>query len=121
MRKLEVKIRQFIWAFNKCFLPTTYDKVLYNGNMYFIKSSLCGENIWDLFELNRKTAVYSRIKGIDLKVIHSLKRFILVFKQHMFFQKTNWEKIDCMNPLGTRLSYINSENIFFKNNTPKNE
>lgn len=113
MRKLEVKIRQIIWAINQSFKPTTHDKVIYKGNFYYIKSSLTGENVWNIFENGEKEPTHRYIKGQDLKVVHSYKRFIRVFKQHMFFQKTSWQRIDCSNPIGTRLSYISSDNIFF--------
>ena len=54
MRKIEVKIRQIIWAFKKSFEPTTYDFVIYKGEKYFIKSSLTGENIWNIFKKGEK-------------------------------------------------------------------
>ena len=113
MRKLEVKIRQIIWAINQSFKPTTYDKVIYKGNLYYIKSSLTGENIWNLFEKSNEQPTYSYIRGNELKIVHSFKRIVRVFKQHMRFQKTSWQRIDCSNPIGTRLSYISSDNIFF--------
>lgn len=113
MRKIEVKIRQIIWALKQSFKPTTYDKVIYNGNIYYIKSSLTGENIWNLFEKTKDKPTYSYIRGNELKIVHSFNRFIRVFKEHMFFQKTSWQRIDCSNPIGTRLSYISSDNIFF--------
>ena len=115
MRKLEVKIKQIIWAISQSFKPTTYDLVEYNGERYYIESSLTGENIWNLFEKGNDKPTYYRIKGKELKIIHSIKRFKNVFKQHMFFQWSSWQSIDCMNPIGTRLSYINSENIQFRN------
>lgn len=49
MRKIEVKIRQFLWALKKSFEPTTGDAVIFQGQEYFIKTSLTGENIWNLF------------------------------------------------------------------------
>lgn len=113
MRKLEVKIRQIIWSISQSFKPTTYDKVIYKGNLYYIKSSLTGEDIWNLFEKSKDKPTYSYIRGNEVKIVHSYKRFIIVFKQHMFFQKTSWQRIDCSNPIGRRLSYINSENISF--------
>jgi len=115
MRKLEVKIRQIIWSFKMTFKPTTYDLVEFKNNKYYIKSSLCGEDIWNLFEKGKDKCSYSHIRGNELKIIHSFKRFKEVFNHYMFFQKSSWQSIDCKNPIGTRLSYINSENIkFFK-------
>jgi len=113
MRKAEVKIRQIIWAIKMSFKPTTYDLVEFKGNNYYIKSSLCGEDIWELYEKGNTKPVYSRIRGNELKIIKSFKRFKEVFKHYMRFQVTSWQSIDCRNPIGTRLSYINSENIKF--------
>ena len=113
MRKLEVKIRQIVWSIIQSFKPTTYDYVEYKGDKYYVKSSLTGENIWNLFEKGKDKPTYYYIKGKDLKIIHSLKRFVNVFKHHMFFQWSSWQKIDCRKPIGTRLSYLSSENIRF--------
>ena len=114
MRKLEVKIRQIIWAFKQSFKPTTYDLVIYQGKEYFIKSSLTGENVWNLFKKSEKEATHRYIKGQDLKVVQTVKRFINVFKNHLRFQKQSWGLIDYGNPIGTRLSYNNSEDICFR-------
>lgn len=111
MRKIEVNIRQIIWSFKQFFKPTTYDLVNYQGKYYFIKPSLTGENIWNLFEHGKKEPTHKYIKGNSFKIIQSLTRFINVFKQHLIFQKQNWGLIDCTNPIGTRLSYNNSEDI----------
>lgn len=119
MRTLEVKIRQILWSFKRCFKPTTYDCVKYKGEKYYIKSSLCGHNIWDLYEKGNQNPIFKYIKGKDLKIIHSLKRFKVVFNQHLRFQKTSWGLIDCSNPIGTRLSYNNSNDIHFKNKNYK--
>lgn len=113
MRKLEVKIRQIIWSIYKSFKPTTYDLVEYKGERFYIKSSLTGENVWNLFEKRKDEPTYRYIKGEDLKIVHSLFRFYTVFKSHMFFQWSSWQQIDCSKPLGTRLSYYSSENIKF--------
>lgn len=113
MRKIEVKIRQIIWAFKQSLNPTTYDLVIYKGKKYFIKSSLTGENIWNLFEKGEKEPTHYRVKGNDLKLIQSYKRFITVFKNDLLFQKQCWESIDYDNPIGTRLSYNNSEDIYY--------
>ena len=114
MRKIEVKIRQIIWAFKQSFKPTTYDFVIYQGEKYYIKSSLTGENVWNLFEKDEKEPTHRYIKGKDLKVVQSFKRFINVFKNHLIFQKQSWGLIDCGNPIGTRLSYNNSDDIYFR-------
>ena len=113
MRKIEVKIRQIIWAINQSLKPTTYDLVEYKNEKYYIKSSLTGEDIWNLSKKGDEKPTHYYIKGKDLKVVHSLKRFKNVFKHHMFFQWSSWQKIDCCNPIGSRLSYISSENIRF--------
>lgn len=113
MRKLEVKIKQIIWSLKQSFKPSTYDTVIYQGNKYFIKSSLTGENIWNLFEKGEKKPKHYRISGDELKIAYSLKRFINSFKKHLLFQRQNWGLIDCKNPIGTRLSYLSSENIYF--------
>lgn len=114
MRKIEVKIRQIIWAFKQSFKPTTYDFVIYQGEKYYIKSSLTGENVWNLFEKDEKEPIHRYIKGKDLKVVQSFNRFIHVFKNHLRFQKQSWGLIDCGNPIGTRLSYNNSDDIYFR-------
>jgi hypothetical protein len=114
MRKIEVKIRQIIWALKKSFKPTTYDLVVYQGKEYYIKSSFTGENVWNLFEKGTKEPTHIYIKGQDLKVVYSTKRFINVFKNLLRFQKQSWGLIDCGNPIGTRLSYNNSEDIYFR-------
>jgi len=114
IRKTEVKIRQIIWAYKQSFKPTTYDLVIYQGKQYFIKSSLTGENVWNLFENGEKEPTHRYIKGQELKVVKSVKRFINVFKDHLIFQKQTWGSIDCDNPIGTRLSYNNSDDIYFR-------
>lgn len=113
MRKIEVLIRQVVWSFKQTFKPTTYDLVIYQGRKYFIKSSLTGENVWNLFESGTKEPTHRYIDGDDIKVVQSLKRFISVFKKHLKFQKQNWMLIDCENPVGTRLCYNNSDDITF--------
>jgi hypothetical protein len=113
MRKLEVKIRQFIWAFKQSFKPTTYDLVIYQGEEYYIKSSLIGENVWNLFKKGINTPIHLQVKGNELKVVHSVNRFIKVFKNHLRFQVQYWGLIDHNNPIGTRLSYNNSDDIFY--------
>ena len=114
MRKIEVKVRQIIWAIKQSFKPTTYDLVIFQGKEYYIKSSLTDENVWNLFEKGEKEPTHRYIKGQDLKVVQSIKRFTNVFKNHLKFQKQSWGLIDCGNPIGTRLSYNNSEDIYFR-------
>ena len=113
MRKIEVKIRQFFWSLQMTLKPTTYDAVIYKGKKYYIKSSLCGHDIWDLYEKNFKSPTFKRIKGSELKVVHSIKRLKDVFNECMNFQKTSWQLIDCNKQIGKRLSYYNSNNIRF--------
>ena len=113
MRKIEVKIRQFFWSLKETLKPNTYDAVIYKEKKYYIKSSLCGHDIWDLYEKNFKSPTFKRIKGSELKVVHSFKRFKVVFNQNMHFQKTSWQSIDFNKKLGSRLSYYNSNNIRF--------
>ena len=86
----------------------------HQGKEYYIKSSLTGENVWNLFEKGKKEPTHRYIKGQDLKVVQSIKRFTNVFKNHLKFQKQSWGLIDCGNPIGTRLSYNNSEDIYFR-------
>lgn len=114
MRKIEVKIRQLFWAFTEALKPTNYDLVIFQGKRYYIKSSLTGYNIWNLFEKNNSEPIHKYIKGNNLKVVHSIKRFIPIFKQKMYFQKSCWQKLDFSNPFGTRLSYLNSNNIYYR-------
>ena len=113
IRQLEIKIRQIIWAFKKSFKPTSYDIIIYKGKQYYIKSSLIGENIWDLYENDKIDPTHRYIKCEEFKVIQSVKRFINVFKNYLIFQKQYWESIDLMNPIGKRLSFKNSDDIYF--------
>jgi hypothetical protein len=113
MRKLEVKVRYIIWAIKESFKPTTYDLVEYKENYFYIKSSQTGYDIWNLSLKGSKNSTYNYIKGKDLKIVHSFKRFKRVFKQHLRFQNTTWYSIDIRKPLGTKICYINSNNICF--------
>lgn len=113
IRKLEVKIRQIIWAIKQSFLPTTYDIVIYQSNEYYILPSLTGNNTWDLYVKYSKKPTHRRICGSDLKIKNSYRRTFNQYKNKMNFQKQNWESIDCSKPIGSRLSYINSDNIRF--------
>jgi hypothetical protein len=123
IRKIEVLLRQFYWAFKESFKPTTYSIVKYHGAEFYIKSSLTGHNIWDLYPLNGKVKAsmffhinpnkgcVEQIHGSQLQVLYSWKKFKEDFKSHLDFQKSYWGLIDEQKPIGTRLSYINSENI----------
>jgi hypothetical protein len=91
----------------------THDLVIYQGKEYFIKSSLTGINIWNLFEKGKNKPTHYRVKGEDFKLTQSFKRFIIVFRNHLKFQKQSWGLIDYQNPIGTRLSYNNSDDIYF--------
>jgi len=113
MRKIEVKLRQYIWSFKKCFKPSSYDLVIYQNETYYIKSSMVGNDIWNLYKHEIETPIFYRINGKKLKVKHSWKRFKNNFKQNLSFQEQNWQTIDLEKPFGTRLSYINSDNIVF--------
>ena len=77
---------------------------------------MTGENVWNLFEIDGKDVIHYRISGCDFKVVHSFNRFIKVFKHNLRFQKNNWYLIDCNSPIGTRLSYNNSDDIYFHRN-----
>lgn len=111
MRKLEVRIRQIIWALNKSLKVNNWDEVMYNGKKYYAKSSLIGNDIWDLYNDGEEILYYKN--GKDLRIIHSWKRFKRVFKEMLYFQKSSWGLIDQNKPLFTRLSYKNSEDIKF--------
>lgn len=113
MRKIEVKIRQIIWCLKGIFEINNYDLVFYNNKKYYVKSSLVGNDIWDLYNEKDLKPEYKYIKGFELKIIHSLIRCKRVFKFKMSFQKSSWQSIDYNNKLGTRLSYLNSDNIYF--------
>ena len=114
IRKIEVKIRQIIWAFENSFKPTTYDIVIYKDKEYFIRPTLTAENVWNLFEKDSKEPSYVFINGKNFYLVQSIKRVLNVFKKHLMFQKNSWGSIDCVNPIGTRLSYKNSKDIYFK-------
>lgn len=114
MRKIEVIIREFIWALNQAKKPTTHDLVDYKNDTYYIKSSMTNYNVWDLYKIGVKEPIHHRVKGVDLKIINTRKRFIRVFIEKFNFQKQSWRSIDLKNKIGTRLCYINSDNIKFK-------
>lgn len=113
LRKLEVKIRQIAWSVKRSLEPTTYDSVTYKGMSYYIKSSYTGHNKWNLFDSTSQKPIFTNVKGKELKVKHSFRRFVDVVKRHMYFQKSNWESIDCNKNIGSRLSYNNSNDIKF--------
>ena len=114
IRRIEVKIRQVFWSFRKAFRPVNYDIVVYKGEKFFIKTSFNGHDIWNLYKKGETNPAYKHIKGNELKIVHSVKRFICVFKDSLKFQEYAWGLIDCNNKIGTRLSYKNSEDIYFR-------
>lgn len=125
IRQIEVVIRQNLYAFVNSFKPTTYSIVKYQGDKFYIKSSLSGHNIWDLYPIdkdktigkfwaiNPQTGAIHRIHGSQLVHVMSWRKFKEDFKSHLQHQKSSWRLIDNRKPIGTRLSYINSENIKF--------
>jgi|SRR5699024_6413913 len=122
IRFIEIKIRQFIWLIKNIGKPDTYDEVIYKGDKYWIKSSLTGYNIWNLYKNEEKNPTYFRIKGDDLKVKRSFKKLKNTIKLMMRFQKNTWQQIDMENRIGSRLTFYNSEDIkynFEKWNTNK--
>lgn len=115
IRLIEVNIRQFIWAINKSVEPTGQDRVDYDGYVCYLVNSGSGDNIWDIFTIGTNVRLASNVKGGDIKITHSWKRSVRLVKHSMFFQFSAWEKIDMMNPIGTRLSYLSSNDIKFYN------
>lgn len=114
MRKLEVKIRQIIWAFKNSFKPSECYSVEFQGETCNIKPSFTGHNIWNVTPKNIDNLTFYRINGSELKVnLHSFSRWYLNFKHLYLHQKWSWYSIDIRKPIGTRLSYINSDNIMF--------
>jgi len=90
MRKLEVKIRQIVWAIKKSFKPSTNDLVIYCGKDYFIKPSMTGEDTWNLFKFGENVVTHGLIDGNDLVVVHSFSRFVRRFRENLSFQEQNW-------------------------------
>tara|TARA_R110000782_G_scaffold40768_1_gene94077 strand:+ start:286 stop:630 length:345 start_codon:yes stop_codon:yes gene_type:complete len=114
MRKLEVKIRQTIWAFKKSFEPSECFSVNYEGFEFVIKPSFTKDNCWNLYARGTKEPLFYRIDGNKLKVNYrSFKRWFSNFKSMYRHQKFSWYSIDIRKPIGTRLSYISSDNIRF--------
>ena len=114
MRKLEVKIRQIIWAFKKSFEPAECFSVNYQGFKFVIKPSFTKDNCWNLHARGNKTPLFYRIDGNELKVNYiSFKKWFGNFKSMYLHQKWSQYSIDIRKPIGTRLSYINSDNIRF--------
>lgn len=114
MRKIELHIRYFLWAFLETFKPVTYDLVKYKGRKYHVKSSLSGYGFWDLLYPESLSIAYYRINQKKLKVNYlSFKRFVSVFRDKIRFQKQNWQFIDLTKPFLSRISYKSSENIKF--------
>ena len=111
MRKIEVWVRQVIWAFNKTLLPDSGDLVLYGGIKYYIKPSLTAEDTWNLYLLGSKGIAHRRVAGRDLSVVRSFRGSVRVFKSHLNFQKHNWGMLDCLHPVGRRLIYLSSYDI----------
>ena len=114
MRKIEVKIRHLFWAFKKSFEPSQCYSVNYNGVEFCIKPSFTKSNCWNLYHKGLDYPSFERIDGKDLKVnLVSFNRWFNHFKSMYKFQKWSWYNIDCKKPFGSRLSYINSDNIRF--------
>lgn len=115
MRKIEVKIRQIIWAFNESFKPSKCYSVEFQGVTCNIKHSFTGYNKWHVTSKLVPELKWRNIHGSELIVnLHSFKRWYNNFTSCYKHQKWSWYLIDIRNPLGTRLSYINSDNIKFK-------
>lgn len=114
IRYFEVKIRQIVQSIKAIFIPTSYDEVYYEDVQFYVKPSYTGYNIWNLHLKNVKGVFLYRVNGEDLKIIHSFSRSVKVFKKHYKFLKNNWESVDIKNPIGSRLTYINSDDIYIK-------
>src|SRR5690606_10150999 len=107
MRKIEVKIRYIVWAYKRLSFPTTYDKINYQGDEGYCINGV-NSPMW-LTSLSNQ-----RIHESKFLVIRSVKRDIIVFKEHYLFQLRYWYSIDNRNKLFTRISYYNSNNIKFQ-------
>lgn len=114
MRRLDVKIRQLIWAIREAKKPQPYDKVQYGLGEYYIKSSFTGYNKWNLYPIGGDEVIHCNIKGENLIVINYYGRFIRTVLSKLKFQKQTWQRIDLQNPVGTRLSYINSDSVMIR-------
>lgn len=108
LRKLEVKIRYAIWAYQRLSYPTTYDKINYQGELGYCQNGV-NAPYWKI------SLKDERVHERHLLVIRDFKRDFRVFKQHYNFQMSYWYSIDYRNPLFSRISYLNSSNIKFKN------
>lgn len=113
MRKLEVKLRQLLWAFKETFKPAAGDLVKYKGFKCYIRPTLTGYNTWHLRNIDSESPRFTYVKGSDLKIIRSIPQHIHRFKDLLRFQKQSWGSIDLIKPVGTRLSYNNSDDIQF--------
>jgi hypothetical protein len=114
IRKIEVKIRYIIWAFEESFKANSNYYAKYNGNMYYLKNEIYSENIWSLISIKDTNVKLQYINIKDFKVIiPSIGCFIRTFKSKMFFQNSSWFAIDIRKPIGNRISYNNSNNIKF--------
>ena len=114
MRKIEVKIKHLIWAFKRSFEPAECYSVDYRGFTFVIKPSFTGSNKWNLYAKGINEILFSDVKSEDLKAnLISFNRWFNNFKSMYKFQKWSWYSIDCKKPLGSRISYINSDNTRF--------
>jgi hypothetical protein len=114
IRKLEVKIRYAIWAFQESFKANGNYYAKYKGNLYYLKNEIFDENVWSLISVKDTNVKISYINIKEFKVIiPTIERFIDTFKSKMFFQNSSWYLIDIRKPIGTRISYNNSDNIKF--------
>lgn len=113
IRSIEVVIRQCIWAIVTSAKATTYDKVKYKGEIFYIKSPLSGEGVWNLHRKGENEPSHVYINERDFKIVHSIKRTFVVIKDKLMFQKTSWGAIDKRRPIGRRLCYNTSEDIKF--------
>ncbi|UII80067.1 hypothetical protein [Flagellimonas sp. CMM7] len=108
LRKLEVKIRYVLWAISQLKHPTSYDKVKHQTGEFIIKY---GNPNW-IFVASHHGK--KQFKSTEFKVIRSRSRDWRVFKEKMKFQLGYWYNIDYQNPLFSRISYKNSDNIYFQ-------
>lgn len=107
-RSIEVEIRYFLWILSRLKNPTTYDKVVFKGEEYFIKY---GNPYWIFIDSHFGK---KQFKSRQFKVVRSLKRDFRVFKHLYGFQKRSWYSIDVRNNLFSRISYKGSDNIKFR-------
>lgn len=114
IRNIEVKIRHTLWALGESLKPSQCYSVKYKGEEFCVKPAFNRDNCWHLIKRGDGKPTHFHIDGKDLKVnLHSFKRWHGHFKSMYRFQKTSWYSIDICKPFGTRISYINSDNIRF--------